>query len=177
MELDLAYYGNPILRKKGEPIEEITEEFRELVAGMVETMEKHNGIGLAAPQVHRSLRLFITQVPQENENGKFEDGELRVYINPEILEVSDESSTLDEGCLSIPGLRGHVKRPVRARVRARDLDGNSFEVTVEGLEARCVLHENDHINGVLFIDRIRGKARKELEPKLKKLKKISKKST
>ncbi len=171
MKLKLAYFGDPVLRKKGILVEEINEDIRQLVDDMLETMIEHNGIGLAAPQVHLSLRLFITAIPIEKEESEWKQGKLKVYINPEILAKSDETDIHQEGCLSIPKLYADVERPVKIRVRATDLDGNVFEEELEELECRCFLHENDHINGVLFIDRVKGKERLELDPKLKDIKK------
>lgn len=172
MELPLTYYGDPILRKKCQPVEKITDEIKKLVADMVDTMEAANGIGLAAPQIGRSLRVFVTCVPIEDESaeGEYLQGELRVFINPEILEVSEEMSEISEGCLSIPTINGYVERPYSIKVKAMDLEGNPFVMEAFGLDAHCILHENDHINGVLFIDRIRGKERKAIEDKLRKVK-------
>ncbi len=171
MKLPLAYYGDPILRKKCAPVVEITAEIRQLVLDMVDTMEANNGIGLAAPQVSRPLRLFITRFDIENKDEEESvPGELRVFINPEILEISEELSYLSEGCLSIPKLYGEVERPYRVRVRATDLEGKVFEEEFTGLHAHCILHENDHINGVLFIDRIHGREKIEIEPKLREIK-------
>ncbi|ADI38510.1 peptide deformylase [Waddlia chondrophila 2032/99] len=171
MKLELAYYGDPFLRKKCKPVEEINNEIRELVENMVETLVEYNGIGLAAPQIKQDLRLFITAVPKELPNGDWEQGELIVFINPEIVSYSEETEDRQEGCLSIPKLYGNVNRPVRIVIKATDMEGNVFERKFEGLQARCCLHENDHINGVLYIDRIRGKERKLLEPKLREIKK------
>ena len=171
MKLPLAYYGNPILRKKGAPIESINDEIRQLVKDMIDTIIEHNGIGLAAPQVHRSLALFITSVPVEQPDGNWLPGELRVFINPKILSIAEEKSTRSEGCLSLPTIYAEVNRPVKIRIRATDLEGNDFEEEFSDLAARCIMHENDHINGVLFVDRVQGKERKELEPKLKEIKK------
>jgi peptide deformylase len=171
MKLTLAYYGEPILRKKTVPVLELSEEIRQLVADMVETMQACNGVGLAAPQVHRSLSIFVTCVPKKQLDGKWIPGQLRVFINPKILSVTKETEVHSEGCLSIPKIYGEVERPSKVTVRATDLNGNIFEEEFSGLEACCVLHENDHINGVLFVDRIFGKARKELEPKLRTIKK------
>jgi peptide deformylase len=171
MKLELAYLGNPILRKKCKPIASITDEIRLLVEDMVETLIAHNGIGLAAPQVKKNLRLFITAVPTELPDGEWEKGELLVFINPEIIKYSEQKEIRQEGCLSIPKLYGDVERPESIRIRATDLDGNFFEKEFNGLQARCCLHENDHINGVLYIDRIRGKERKDMEPKLREIKK------
>lgn len=171
----LAYYGNPVLRKKGARVEAITDELRELVRDMFETMHAHNGIGLAAPQISLSLTLFVTQVPHKvnddpNDN-RWEEGVPKVFINPKILAFSEEHWTADEGCISIPGLYGNVTRPLKIKVTATNLDGETFEEELFGLDARCFMHENDHINGVLYIDRLESKERKKMEPKLNEIKK------
>lgn len=171
MKPSFAYYGNPILRKKCLPIETITEEIRAFVNQMVETLVEKNGWGLSAPQVSSSLRIFITAVPEELPDGNWKPAQLRVFINPEIISVNDKTWTAQEGCLSIPKLYAEVERPLSVRVKATDLEGNVFEEEFKGWEGRCVLHENDHLNGVLFIDRIRGKARQSLEPRLKEIRK------
>lgn len=175
MKLPLAYYGDPILRKKGVKVEEINDEIRQLVADMIETMRESNGVGLAAQQVHKALNLFITEaqipVPEEGDKVRWEDGKLRVFINPKILTHSQEQWTQDEGCLSIPKLYRPVSRPIAIRVQATDLDGNVFEEEFTWLEARAIMHENDHINGVLFIDRLPAKIKKEIEGKLIEIKK------
>lgn len=171
MKLPIAYYGNPILRKKCKEIEAVNDEIRQLVQDMIETLIEHNGIGLAAPQVNHSLRLFITAVPIEQPDGKWLPGKLRVFINPKILWVSESLEFHSEGCLSIPKLYAEVERPVKVKIQATDLDGNLFEEEFAGLEGRCILHENDHINGVLYIDRIHKKERKKLEPALQEIKK------
>lgn len=183
MILELAYYGNPILRKKGQSIPEVTDEIRQLVADMIETMHSLKGIGIAAPQVKRSLALFVTEVPKfvgkeradddddEDRDEDWEPGELIVYINPKIIAVSEELNIREEGCLSIPGLRYDVVRPSGLKVQAMDLEGKIFEREFEGLHARAVMHENDHINGVLFIDRVHGRDRKSLDVKLNQIKK------
>lgn len=172
MELKLSYYGDPILRKKGMPVTHFDDALKTLVVDMIDTMKKHDGFGLAAPQVGKSLRLFITYVPEKNEKGEYEEGTeiLKIYVNPEILEFSRETNFLNEGCLSIPKVYGDVERPSYVKVRAFDLEGNPFVTEACDLEAHCILHENDHINGVLFIDRIRGKERQKLEPLLKRFK-------
>lgn len=172
MKLELAYLGNPVLRKKGEPISRITPEVRQLVDDMVETLETSgNGIGLSAPQVKALFRLFIIKVPYRDDKGKEHDGELKVFINPTIISYSEEEWEQDEGCLSIPGVYAPVCRPEKIVVEALDLDGNLFTAEYSGLEGRCILHENDHINGVLFIDRVKGRARKKIESDLERVKK------
>lgn len=170
MKLKLAYYGNPILRQKAEPVEKITDETRELISKMFEMMDIENGIGLAAPQVNLSLRIFIMQVPIQNEDESWEPGVKRVFINPTILSFSDECDIREEGCLSIPKLVGEVIRPIEVTVEALDQDGKKFTDTFYELEARCILHENDHINGKLFIDRMDKNDRKKLEKALRDIK-------
>jgi peptide deformylase len=167
MKLPLAYYGNPILRQKGVLLTEINDDIRQLVSDMIETMQAHNGVGLAAPQVKRSLALFITC---GETNGQWDLSKLRVFINPKIISYSDTTRTSNEGCLSIPKLYGDVLRPIKIMVTARDMEWNEFSLELENLEATVFLHENDHINGVLFIDRMHGKHRREMEPQLKEIK-------
>ena len=173
MKLALAYYGAPILRQKGQKISAISDEIKQLVADMIETMEHHNGVGLAAPQVHRSLALFIAYGIT---NGEWDRSKVRVFINPKIISTGDRMSVFSEGCLSIPKLHGNVERPDKVLISAQDLEGQEFTHEFVNLEARVFFHENDHINGVLFIDRIDNKERKLLEPALKEIKKKYKKS-
>lgn len=169
MELKIAYYGNPILRKKALPVEEINLFIEDLVKEMIVMMDKKDGIGIAAPQVHHSLALFITRVPIEKGNDEWDPGEVRVFINPKILEYSQEEDSFSEGCLSIPKLYGEVFRPIKIKVEATDLSGHRFIEEFSNLAARVILHENDHINGVLFIDRLSKNERELLEPNLKKI--------
>lgn len=173
MQLPLAYYGDPILRKKTTQIKEINDEIRELVVNMTDTMRANDGIGLAAPQIHCSIALFITEVPivDADDPEKWEAGPLRVFINPKIISYSEEKWDRGEGCLSIPGIYGEVLRPVRITVQAMDLTGEVFEEEFTWLAARAVMHENDHINGTLFIDRLSSQERKSLEHKLHEVKK------
>lgn len=174
MKLNLCYFGNPILRKKCCPIENIDDEIRQLVSDMEETMFQHDGIGLAAPQIGRSIALFIVNVPDEpqtEDDEEIKPGTTEVFINPKILKHSEDLWVRGEGCLSIPKVYGEVTRPNSIVVEATGLDGKRFTKSYTGLVARAIMHENDHINGVLFIDRIRGKERLELEPALKLIKK------
>lgn len=171
MKLPIIYFGDPILRKKGAIVPEITDEIRQLIDDMIETMDDVNGLGLAAPQVNRSLALFMTRVPIEGPDDTWTEGKLRVFINPKIIAYSEELWSCTEGCLSIPGLYEEVLRPMKVTVRATDVNGQEFVEEFMGLEAHAVMHENDHINGVLFIDRLPPKLRKEIEPFLRKIKK------
>lgn len=170
MKLPLAYYGNPILRKKGTPIQMIDDEIRQLIHDMAETMEANNGCGLAAPQIHQSLALFITCIPRYVDKDTVLPGELRIFINPKIISYSEEIWTCDEACLSIPGFRGSVSRPLEVTIQAMDLDGNEFQETFKGFDAHVIMHENDHINGVLFIDRLSSKKKKAIEGVLRQIK-------
>lgn len=171
MKLPLAYYGDPILRKKASPVVEINDEIRQLVTDMVDTMDAHNGIGLAANQVHKDLAMFIICVPTPGPDGKWLPGKLWVFINPKITAYTPEEWVCSEGCLSIPTIYEDISRPLKVRVQATNLEGQQFEAEFSHLEAHTVMHENDHINGVLFIDRVRGKHRQELEPVLRDIKK------
>lgn len=171
MILSIAYYGESILRKKTEPVTEINAEIRQLVADMIETMYAKDGIGLAAPQVFKSLSLFVTCVPDYIDENHILPGVERVFINPKILSYSEENVTHSEGCVSIPRLYGDVTRPLKIVVEATDLEGKKFTQEFTGYEARCIMHENDHINGKLFIDRMHPKEKQAIEPLLREIKK------
>jgi peptide deformylase len=171
MKLPLAYYGDPVLRQKGARIEVVDDEVRQLVHDMIDTMNAHNGVGLAAPQVHRSIALFITAMPLKNPDDTWTKGVLRVFINPKIISHSEEMWGLEQGCLSIPGISEKVIRPLKVTIEATDLEGNVFTHEFNAHEAQAVMHENDHINGVLFIDRLTLRKRKGLEPILRAIKK------
>jgi peptide deformylase len=168
--LPLAYYGDPILRRKADPIGEITPDIRKLAEEMIETMDASNGIGLAAPQIHHSIRLFIMRTPIESEEGKVEWGEVKVLINPSLSEPSEETWKSSEGCLSIPGIRAQVERPKEINVEYTDLNGQLVRERFKGWAARVFQHEYDHINGVLFVDRVDEEVRLKLLPELEKLK-------
>jgi peptide deformylase len=151
-------FPDPKLRQRSVEIGEITDDVRQLVADMAETMVDANGAGLAAIQVGVPVRLFIVE---GHVTGGEEDSPPKVFINPELVEVSDEAQTGDEGCLSFPGIFVPVKRGMRAKIRARDLDGNVFEAEGSELYARAMQHETDHLNGRLLIDQV-GPVKREL---------------
>jgi peptide deformylase len=144
--LDIRLYGDPVLRRKAEPIEGIDDEIRELAADMIDTMYEADGVGLAAPQIGLSIRMLVADA--EHAEG---EGAARVFINPEILEKDGEWK-FEEGCLSIPGIRADVVRPERIVLRYLDLDGNEQVEEMHELWARVLQHEIDHLDGKLFID-------------------------
>lgn len=168
--LRLAYYGDPLLRRKADPLFEITDEIKNLVEEMIETMDASNGMGLAAPQVHRSIRLFVMRPPIETEEGR-SLGDVKVFINPELSSPSLETWKASEGCLSIPHLRASVERPKEVTVEYTSLEGERIKERFFEWEARVILHESDHIDGVLFIDRLDAEERAKLDPFLQRLKK------
>lgn len=169
MARSLIYYGNPLLRQKAKRVEGIDDELRQLVQEMQEVILEKNALGVAAPQVGESLALFVTRVASNIQAERHELPHFRVYINPKILSYSSDEWLRVEGCLSIPGIRGEVSRPVAIEIEATNLLGERFTESLVGLEARAFMHENDHLNGTLFVDRLKGDARKAVEPLLKKL--------
>ena len=158
-------YPDPRLREKSQDVTRFDDELRQLVADMGETMFSANGAGLAAIQVGAPLRLFIIDGPVA---GGAEDSAPKVFINPEIVALSDESQTGDEGCLSFPGIYVPVKRGMRARVRALDIEGKPFEAEGVELFARALQHENDHLIGRLLIDQCGPVKREIIKRKLRK---------
>jgi peptide deformylase len=174
MLLQLHYYGDPVLRKKTVPVTKFDQELKKLAADMVETMESSNGIGLAAAQLNRSESIIVVKSYVLNEEGKekrWVRGPLHIFVNPKLSNPSDEVWSQEEGCLSIPGIYAEVERPWRITLEWQDLDGNTHKKEFVGYEARTIMHESDHNRGVLFIDRVTGKERQAIEPKLKELKK------
>src|SRR5689334_17171765 len=145
MMLKLKYYGHADLRKKAEPINEITEEIRTLAGNMIETMLKSDGCGLAATQVGVMLRLFVSNVSHEDEEGQVHYGEPKVYINPVLSNPSEILIERNEACLSIPKLFGPVVRPLSVTIQATDLNGEPFQKECHAFLARNIMHENDHL--------------------------------
>ncbi len=173
MRLPLRYYGDPILRKKCERINKIDDKIHQIVANMVETMFAEDGCGLAAPQIGLSISLFLVVFPHYDAEGKLQwlPQKTKTYLNPKIISFSSELVEEDEACLSLPGLVGGVIRPKEITIEAMNLHGEIFQESYSGYDARQVFHENDHLNGVLFIDRMDAKERKALDPVLQKIKK------
>lgn len=170
MILPLVYYGNAKLRSKCLEIKEITEEIKQFCLDMVETMDANNGVGLAAIQVGKFLRIIIIRPVLEDENNEAFLGDAEIYINPKLTNPSDKTEKLPEGCLSIPALHEEIERPISIHLEALDLNGNKISKEIKDFHARQIMHENDHLNGVLFIDRLPAKKRKEIEPFLKEIK-------
>ena len=161
--LTLRYYGDPVLRQKAAPVAAVTPDLASFVQGMFECMYREEGIGLAAPQVGSLRRVFVLDVlPEGGPRVK------RAFVNPVIRE-RDGTAVAEEGCLSIPGIRHDVKRAERIAVEALDETGAPFRLEAEGLVARAIQHETDHLDGILFIDRLSAIQRKLLDGKLKRL--------
>jgi peptide deformylase len=167
--LPLTYYGDPLLTKKATPVVSITDSIKELVEKMKATMDASDGIGLAAPQVHHSIRLFITRTPIELENGEYDWGEVKTFINPVIVERSTDTNVDREGCLSIPGITAHVERSLEITVEYNDLEGKICNQRFTGYEARIIQHENDHIDGILLSAYLDEAGRSKLERLQKRL--------
>ncbi|MDO5033476.1 MAG: peptide deformylase [Eubacteriales bacterium] len=142
--------GDPVLRKKSRPVEKFDDRLQELIADLLETMREENGVGLAAPQVGVLKRLFVMNTDEEGDPSQD-----LVIINPEFILQEGEQHEI-EGCLSLPGLYGYVDRPAQVRIRYQDPQGNWQELEGDGLTARCICHESDHLEGVLFEDKIVG---------------------
>ena len=163
--LKVAHMGHPVLRAKARPLEaaEIRSlEVQQLIDDMFDTMGEYNGVGLAAPQIHESLRLFVAAIPDgagdEEEDDEDDRPETRVIavINPEITIVGKEVVDDWEGCLSIPDIRGRVPRAQRIVAKGYDRTGKRLEIRASGFSARVIQHETDHLNGVLFFDRMKS---------------------
>ncbi|HEV2508914.1 peptide deformylase [Bosea sp. (in: a-proteobacteria)] len=148
----LVILPDSMLRKVSAPIGDITPEIRKLAEDMLETMYDAPGIGLAAIQIGEPVRLVTLDVSKKAEEGEEQQREPMVFINPEVTWRSEELSSYEEGCLSIPEYYEEVERPARVKVAYRDLDGKAQEIEADGLLATCLQHEIDHLNGVLFID-------------------------
>ena len=157
--MEIVPYSHPALRWKSKPIQEINDDLRRVVAEMFELMYAAKGIGLAANQVGLPYRVFILNLTAD----AAEKEEEHVFINPEILKRKGTTEG-EEGCLSFPGMYGQVKRAAKIEVEAFDLQGEGFEYSLDELAARAVQHETDHLDGVLFVDRLTEESRRELEP-------------
>lgn len=155
-------YPDPRLRQKAQPITEMTPEIQKLIDDMAETMYAAPGVGLAATQIGEPYRIFLVDVAAEDEPSK-----LLVFVNPEIVEKSGEHLG-PEGCLSFPGITEDIKRATKVTVRAQDRDGKPFEMNAEELLAVAIQHENDHLDGVLMIDRMGMLKKRIVQRKMQK---------
>ena len=164
--LDIYKLGDEILSKKCKRVEKFDSSISLLVDAMFETMDEDNGVGLAGPQVGVDFRLFVIDD---------QDGHRLAFINPEIIETSVETIDMEEGCLSIPNVYHDVERAAQVSIQAQDVNGKSFKIEhANGLLARAIQHENDHLNGVLFIDRLSEKEKEKMVAKYYKKNHIKK---
>ena len=180
MILPILQYGDPILRSKGKHIDEIDTRIRELVANMIETMHAAHGVGLAAQQVGEALQLTVLDISAVEDrpsilklNGTAIDPKTAMpllLINPEI-ELHGETEVGLEGCLSFPEITGDIERAHSVIVRAQTLEGSTIQIEAAGFLARAIQHEGDHLNGILFIDRMRSAAKAALSSRLRRMQK------
>jgi peptide deformylase len=168
--LKIVHYPEPVLLTQGQPVgeDEFDSDIKQLTEDMFATMYDAGGVGIAAPQVGVSKRLFVMDVPNEG-------GERKpfVFVNPEIIKVEGEQIG-EEGCLSFPGLYQTIKREMRVIVGAQNTDGERVEYDLEGLAARCVLHETDHCDGIVFLDRMTPLKRELAKRRIKRLRSTGK---
>lgn len=163
--LGITKYGNEVLRKVAEPVDEINDEIRQIAVDMLDAMYAFDGVGIAAPQIGISKRIIIIDTDPSNQSSK-----PIVLINPEIVEMEGEVGA-DEGCLSVPEVRGEVKRAEKVIVEGLDLEGNKIRLEGTGLLARAFQHEIDHINGTLFIDHLSRLKKQLIKNQLRKIEK------
>ena len=168
MILPIIAYGDPILKKRGIEIDNSFDGLSTLIENMWQTMYKASGIGLAAPQINQSIRLFIVDTIQTEDEKKKKGfkGIKLVFINPEIIEETGEHWKFEEGCLSIPGVREDVERQSMVKIRFLDEGFNECEATFDGVNARVIQHEYDHIDGILFTDHLKPLKKKLIQKKL-----------
>jgi peptide deformylase len=157
--MQIITLGNDYLRQKAEKVETINEDIAELASQMLEIVKRDKGIGLAAPQIGIMKRMFVVYIQDDFE---------RIFINPSILETSQETAKLEEGCLSVPGVYADVVRSETVKVQAWNEKGKPFTLEASGLLARVILHEYDHLEGVLFLDRLPEAKREKLIAKYEK---------
>ena len=159
MVLRVTKLGEEILRQKAQPVPEVNDEIRKLAEDMFDTMIEHDGVGLAAPQVGLGLRMYVLIA---------DDDIRRVFINPQIIATSEEIGDYDEGCLSLPKIYETIKRPVAVTVQALNEKGKPFTLEADGLLARIIQHEQDHLEGIVFIDRGDPDFAKKTEEQMKR---------
>ena len=160
IDMEVVTLGNEVLREKAKPVEIFDQALEDTVRQMIVLMREKKGVGLAAPQVGISRRFFVTEAV---------DDRPRVFVNPEIIETSQETVNGEEGCLSLPGVWANVARPYSVKVQAQDTTGKIFHLNAEGWLARIILHENDHLNGLLFVDRLPQNIKNKVISKYEKM--------
>ena len=165
--LEIKKYPNPILRKKCLEVKEVTEEIKNLGWDMVETMVENEGIGLAAPQVGELKRIIVVHPIQERTIEEKTTKKPQIFINPKIIKKTKEMEIDEEGCLSFPGLFLKIKRAKEVEIEAQNEKGEKIRIETEGLPARIFQHEIDHLDGILFIDRISFWQKLKIRKKLK----------
>jgi peptide deformylase len=161
--MPIVKYGNPVLREVSKPVAQVTTEVEELVASMKETIKESNGLGLAAVQLGVPLRIFLVDLSAIDISST-----IKVFINPEIIETTG-TVEFEEGCLSFPGIYQRLTRPERVKVKALDEHGREFVIEADGIAGRAIMHEYDHLDGVLFIDHFSAVSRALVDRKLKRL--------
>lgn len=170
-KLEIRYYGHPDLRAKAKPIEEVTPEIAQICQEMLHKMlSLDNCIGFAGPQLGIILRIFVIREEKFLPDNKYYFGEPEVIINPVLTNPSKETVSMLEGCMSLPGLHVPVTRPKKIHVRYQNIKGEFIEEDLDDFRARMFMHENDHLNGVLHVDRMDPKERKQIEPTLRAMK-------
>jgi peptide deformylase len=160
----IRIYGDPVLKKKAEPVTEINDEIKEILDNMLETMYASNGVGLAANQVGILKQLIVMDAGTKDSPKPIK------IINPVIIEKSKEKNEYEEGCLSFPGVTEKIYRPAKVKIKFQDINNNEITIDFVGLEATAIQHEIDHLNGILFINRMSPIKRIMLDKKLKEIK-------
>ena len=169
MILPIVVYGDPVLKQPCDDIDADHPGLEDIIKNMWQTMYHAQGVGLAAPQVGLSIRLFVVDTLQLRDKGREIPGIKKVFINATILDESGEPWKYEEGCLSIPGIREDVFRQAVVRIHYFDEQFNEFEETYDGINARVIQHEYDHIEGILFTDKLKPLTKKLVQPKLLKI--------
>lgn len=171
MLLPIYAYGHPVLKKVGEEIDKDYEGLSDLLTNMWETMYNADGVGLAAPQIGRAIRIFLVDTVQTMEEGEEDKGIKMAFINAQIVEEAGNHWSYEEGCLSIPNIRGDVSRQEQVKLRWFDEDWNEHEQVFDGINARVIQHEYDHIEGKLFTEQLKPLKKKLIKRKLEAIKK------
>lgn len=166
MKLSIIKLGDEVLYQKASPVKQIDRRYESISSAMLDLLSRYRGVGLAGPQVNIGERIFVTQIDKDKP---------RVFINPSVIETSHDTVSIEEGCLSLPGVWHEIVRSKTVRVQAWNEKGRPFTIDADGLLARVILHEYDHLEGVLFIDRLSDAKRERIISKYEKLQSKNKK--